>query len=223
MSDTSAGADRRLREPVVTVRAEASREAEPEIARFEVTAVATDAVRSDMLARLTARLDEVRAVLDGYAPAIEKRETSGLSVWSESKGASGPVGFRGQVTTTVTVHDLGVVGEMVLRVADVEETELNGPHWLLRPGSPVHRELRRAAVGEVIARAREYADALGAQVTGLVELSDSGMHAMPLGMVMAAGGAAGDLGLEPQRQQVSIHLEGRFTISPPTALDGPLD
>jgi uncharacterized protein YggE len=222
MSAMPAGADSRPREPVVTVRAEANIEAEPEIARFEVTVVATDPARADMLARLTARLDEVRAVLDGYAPAIEKRETSGLSVWSESKGTR-KIGFRGQVTTTVTVHDLSVVGEMVLRAADVEQTELNGPHWLLRPGSPVHRELRRAAVAEVIGRAREYAEALGARITGLVELSDSGISTMALGMAIPAAGAGLDLGLEPQRQQVSVHLEGRFTISPPAVLDDPVD
>lgn len=223
MTETRGDGVGRAREPVVTVRAEASREAEPEIARFEVTAVATDAVRSDMLARLTARLDEVRAVLDGYREAIEKRETSGLTVWSESKDASTPVGFRGQVTTTVTVHDLSVVGEMVLRAADVEQTELNGPHWLLRPDSPVHRELRRDAVAEVIARAREYAEALGARITGLVELSDSGVAALAMGRSMRLSGAAHDLGLEPQRQQVSIHLQGRFSISPPTVLPAPPD
>src|SRR5205809_6694974 len=156
--------------PVVAVRGESVSEVDPEIATCAVTVSARDKDRQETLRRLTARVDAVRAVLDGYAGAIEKRETSGLSVYPETRPSSERVrGYRGTVTTTITVTDFTVLGELLLRLADQDQTGVSGPQWGLRPGSPAHREARRAAVDDAGARAHEYAEALGARLTGLLE------------------------------------------------------
>ncbi|HEY2794242.1 MAG TPA: SIMPL domain-containing protein [Micromonosporaceae bacterium] len=217
--------------PTVAVRGTNSREVPPEIADFTVTVQARDKDRATTLNRLSERVATVRATLDGYAAAIEKRETSRLSVYAERKRSGEKVAaYVGSATTTVTVTDLDAVGEMMLRVADQDQVMVNGPYWSVRPASPVYREARHAAIADAVTRAKEYAEALGAQVTGLVELTDSGMSATTPGRPMVArfamaGGAAEqpELNLDPQLQQITAEIEARFTISDPTVLAAPLD
>ncbi len=217
--------------PTVAVRGESSREVDPELAEFTVTVSARDRDRAATLARLSERVAAVRRILDGYSAAISKRETSRMSVFAETKKSGEKISaYVGNATTTVTVTDLDVVGEMMLRVADADQVAVNGPFWSVRPGSPVYREARHAAIAEAVTRAQEYAEALGARVIGLVEISDagmsggSGMRVVPLSW-RAASAPAGqpELDLDPQRQQIQATVEGRFLISEPTILNQPVD
>jgi len=214
-----------MTEPIVAVRGESVREVDPEIATCAVTVSARDRDRLETLRRLASRVDTVRAVLDGYPDAIEKRETSGMAVYPETRPSSERVrGYRGTVTTTITVTDFTVLGELLFRLADQDQTSVSGPWWGLRPGSPRYGEARRAAIDDAIGRAREYAEALGARVTGLVEVADSGLstvaspRAMALGFGAAAEAGVPHLDLDPQRQTVSMSVEARFRISEPTVL-----
>ncbi|WP_433313835.1 SIMPL domain-containing protein [Micromonospora chersina] len=206
--------------PVVAVRGEAYREVAPELARFTVTATARDRDRETTLTRLAERTAAVRVLLDAAEPAVERRETGQLRVWPETKrSGERVVAYHGSVTTTVTVVDFTALGELMLRLADQEQVEVAGPWWSLRPDSPVHREARHAAIADALARAREYAEALGARVTALLELADTGLAAAPPMMAKAgfarAGEAAPELELDPQPQPVQAAVEARFTISEP--------
>ncbi|MEQ4303283.1 SIMPL domain-containing protein [Plantactinospora sp. B6F1] len=216
-------------QPFVLVRGEVVREVPPEIARFSVTVAARDRNRPAALARLAERSAAVRALIDGYGDAIERRETGDLWVRPELKRSEEKVtGYAGSATTTVTVADFGVLGELMLRLADQDQTTVAGPWWSLRPDSQVHRDARRAAVAEAISRAREYADALGAEVTALLHLADSGLTEQPLMMTRAAhtvgygaaGGAPPELELDPRVQTVHAAVEARFAISPPRLTAG---
>jgi uncharacterized protein YggE len=219
--------------PVLAVRGEAFREVLPELARFQVTATARDRDRQATLARLAERAEAARVLIDSYGAAIERRESGQLRVFPEVKrSGERVVAYHGSVTTTVTVTDFTVLGELMLRLADQDQTHVAGPWWELRPGSPVHREARRAAIGEAIDRAREYADALGARVIALIQLADTNMDRhQPMMMVGSAQsfGAKGamdnapELDLDPQVQTIQASVEARFTISEPTVLAEPRD
>ncbi|UWZ34106.1 SIMPL domain-containing protein [Dactylosporangium roseum] len=214
----------------VVVRGEAVRDVEPELAEFTVIVAARDKDRQAALARLRERADALRQFLDRYAEAIERRESGGLHVHPENARRGEKVtAYAGSVSTTVTVNDLTVLGELMLSIADQDQTHVYGPAWRLRDDSPVHRAARRAAIGEAIARAKEYAEALGARVETLVELADPGLSRGP--QPVAAGfetfaaqakhggpGGAPDLRLDPERQRVFAAVEARFTISDPTVL-----
>lgn len=211
--------------PVVAVRGEVVREVPPEIARFSVTVSARHADRQTTLARLSARADAVRDLIDGYGAAVERREAGDLRVRPELKGSRERIAaYHASVTTTVTVTDFTVLGELMLRLADQDQSDLAGPWWALRPDSAVYREARRAAIAEAVARAREYAEALGARVTRLVELADTGMTQQPMVMTRAAAYTFGaqeaadgppQLDLDPQPQTVHAAVEARFLISEP--------
>lgn len=215
--------------PVLRVRGEAFQEVSPEIARFAVTVAARDKDRQTTLNRLSQRAEAVRVLIDGYGTAVERRDAGELRVAPELKRSGERVAaYNGSVTTTVTVIDFTVLGELMLRLADQDQTTVAGPWWALRPGSPVHAEARRTAIAEALARAREYAGALGAEVTALVELADTGMTDRPMMAraaafsTMAASGPPA-LDLDPQPQTVQASVEATFTISAPTALAGPVD
>jgi uncharacterized protein YggE len=220
--------------PVVAVRGESVREVAPEVARFSVTVAARDRDRQATLSSLASRAEAVRALIDGYGEAIERREAGSLQVRPELKGSREKVvAYVGSVTTTVTVTDFAVLGELMLRLADQDQSSVSGPWWELRPASPIYREGRRAAIADAISLAREYAEALGARVTGLIEVSDAGMRPQPMMASRAmsvgfktrdmAAEAAPEIDLDPQAQTVHSAVEARFSISEPTALAEPVD
>jgi uncharacterized protein len=210
--------------PVVAVRGEAVREVPPELAQFTVTVAARDKDRQAALTRLTRRVEAIRAVLDEYAEAIERRETGMVQVHPELKGTGERVAaYVASLTTTVTVTDFAVLGDLMLRLASEDQTTVYGPWWSLRPDSQVHRQVRRAAVDEAVARAQEYAQAVGARLVKLLEVADAGMASgppMPMALqarMEATRGAAGppELNLEPQQQAVAASVEMRFTMTSP--------
>ncbi|TQJ24972.1 hypothetical protein FBZ33_5317 [Micromonospora sp. A202] len=208
--------------PVVQVRGEVTREVPPELARFAVTVTARGRDREATLTQLAERAAAVRVLLDGSEPAVARRETGDLWVRPQTKrSGERVVGWLGSVTTTVTVTDFTALGELMLRLADQDQVSVSGPWWELRPDSLVHREARHAAIRDALLRAREYAEALGARVTALIELSDTGPADRPMfaRAAFAGGGGAGggppELELDPQPQTVQAAVQARFTISDP--------
>jgi uncharacterized protein YggE len=211
--------------PTVAVRGEAVREVEPELAQLTVTIAARDSDRERVLRRLAERAAELRALLDRYAPAIERRETSRIYVYPQLKRSGERVrAYEGAVSTTVTFSDFSDLGEVALTLADHDQTTVYGPSWALRPDSPAYGEARRAAIDDALGRAREYADALGARLVRLVELTDTGLSGgrgpQPVAFATraAAVGEPPPLELDPQRQTVYAAIEARFAISDPTVL-----
>ena len=92
----------------------------------------------------------------------------------------------------------------------------------MRTDNPVHREVRLAAISDGRRRADDYAAALGARVTELIEVSDlePGMASPKMwGRARAAvamdSGAEASFDFEPQRQTVSGAVTLRFAITEP--------
>jgi uncharacterized protein YggE len=203
--------------PTIAVRGFASREVEPELVQLTISVAARGKDREGTLARLADRVSALKVLLDRYADGIDSRETSGLYVHPETKGRGERVSaYSGSVTTTVTFTDFAGLGDVVMALADADQTTVAGPYWSVRPDSPAYRDVRLAAVRDAIARSREYAEALSAEVLGLVELSDEPDHGGP-GMYRALRMDASDsqLELDPQRQTVTATVAAKFTISDP--------
>jgi hypothetical protein len=205
--------------PVVVVRGEATREVPPEQAVLSVTASARDRDRDTVLTRLAERSAAVRAVLDAHAEGIEKRETSHVSVYPDTKRRSdNPVAYVGRAGTTVTVTDFALLGELMVRLVSLDQVGLSGPWWRLRPGSKAGAEVRAEAIGEALQRAREYAAAVGATVQRLVEIADEsgggGFHPL-LAVGAARDTSVTQLEFDPQLQTVQASVIVRVTITEP--------
>ncbi|MCB5167776.1 SIMPL domain-containing protein [Streptomyces bambusae] len=217
--------------PRVAVRGEARIEVDPEIARLGITVSARGTDRRTALDDLTRRNTTVIDLVKSYGEAVEKLETGTFSITPEltRHGRGERIrAYHGRVHLTAELTDFTALGELTTRLADLDLTSVDGPWWALRPDSPAHGEARRQAVREAVQRAREYAQALGAELEALLELADLGaespepytMAAAPAGMMRSMAYAqdaelAPALDLEPQRQTVHAAVNARFTMTPP--------
>jgi len=219
--------------PVLAVRGESVIEVQPEIARIEVSVAATDADRARTLELLAERAAAVEKVLASFPDVIEKSESSGARISPQLAGRpprpGAGRGYVGAVHHAVTVTGFGRLGELMAQLADRELTEVGGPWWELRAQSPVYRDARVAAARDAVRRARDYAGALGSDVTGLVELADARLLSDARGPAEPAAGFPARLpqrtravvpeeltfDLTPATQTVRATVEARFTISRP--------
>ena len=215
-----------VEQPTVVVRGEAVREVPPELASFSVTVSARDKDRQTALTLLAQRAASLRTLLDGYEQSIERRETGGVHLRPEMKRTGERVvAYTGSVSTTVTVTDFTMLGDMLLRLADQDQTSLAGPWWELRPGSTAGADVRRAAIADALDRAREYADTVGARLDRLIEIADEGtgggggrpIMRAALGFAQAEGEPL-ELDVNPQPQTVHASVQVRFSITEPTSL-----
>jgi uncharacterized protein YggE len=215
-------------QPVVSVKGEATLEVEPEIALLSVTVQARDKDRHRVLELLTSRSQHMLSRVKAYGEAVEKLESQPASVRPEFKDVKARERISGYLATaglTVTVSDFTVLGELVTGLAAEELVSVSGPWWNLRPDSPVHRQARLAAATDAMQRAREYAEAFGGRITGLVEAADAGLlgtqpergaHMFRAMSAVASSSAQPDeLSFEPAKQTVRAQVEARFTMTPP--------
>ncbi|QXJ21706.1 SIMPL domain-containing protein [Actinomadura graeca] len=218
--------------PLISVRGEAVLEVEPEIARLSVYVQSQENDRRAALDRLVERNQQCLDLVRSYGDAVEKLETGGLSITPllRHRRREGDVrAYQGTTWIKVTVSDFAVLGELVTRLGDLERTAVNGPEWALRRDSEVYARAARQAAHEAVARARSYAEALGARLTGLVELADEGLTSTdaggPVTLAAAYGAVPGSapdqpeaIDLQPASQIVRAAVEARFTATAP-ALD----
>jgi uncharacterized protein YggE len=216
---------------VISVRGEATLVVDPEVADLTVVVTAQARDRREAFEKLVKRNDEVLELVRSYGDSVDRVESTGVSVAPElRKGKDERIrSYSGAVRVRVTVADLSVLGELVARVADLDTAVIQGPLWRLRRSSPVYREARNRAVAEAVARARDYAEAVGSRVTGLLELADTGLTSTSIApQPMAVGGVSfgaramaasayepPTLDLEPQQQTVYASVEARFQALQP--------
>ena len=206
--------------PQVVVRGEALLVVDPEIADVEVTVQVRARDRQTALERCSARQGDVAAVVAAAGDAVELTETTGVSVHLEVRDRRAPGEPVASLHTRLTLGRLDAVGELVVAHGRLDDVEVSGPYWRLRPDSPAAERARLAAIGDAVTRARQYAAAFGAHLTALVEVSDTGSGGAGLRVAGAMASMArfeGEphLDLVPARQEVHGSVEVRFAMSEP--------
>jgi uncharacterized protein YggE len=220
-------------QPVISVRGEATIEAEPEVAVVSVTVQARGRDRPTVLDLLATRNAQTLTLVKNYGEAVEKVESGVVTVFPDIKDkARGErvLRYLAQATARVTVRDFTVLGELVTRLADGDLVTVAGPWWSLRPDSPVYRQARIAAAQDATRRAEEYAAAFNGRLGQLIEAADTGLLAGPgeppvrtrgFAAMSARGMPGADeqavLDFEPAKQPVTAHVDARFYL----ALDPP--
>ena len=208
-----------LSAPQVQVRGEALLQAEPELADVDVTVRVRARDRETALERCRAAHDQVAAVATAGGDAVETVETTAVSVYLEVRDRRAPGEPVACVQTRLTVGRLDAVGELVVALGRLDDVEVSGPTWRLRPDSPVLEQARLDAVGDAVRRARQYAAAFGAELTALLEVRDAGLGGARVAAPMAAmarfESSELHLDLTPPRQEVHGAVEVRFAMSEP--------
>ena len=207
--------------PQVLVRGEALLEVEPELADIGVTVRARARDRQTALERCQAAQERVTAVAAAAGEAVESLETTAVSVHLEVRDRRAPGEPVASVHTRLTVARVDAVGELVVALGRLDDVEVSGPTWRLRPDSPALERARLDAVRDAVHRARQYAAAFGAQLTALLEVSDAGPGGGGLRVAASVASMARfedselHLDLTPPRQEVHGAVEVRFAMSEP--------
>jgi sugar phosphate isomerase/epimerase len=168
----------------------------------------------------------VAAVVEAAGDAVGTTESGAVLVHEEWR-EKGPPLPTATVETRLVLARLEAAGDLVGALGRLDDVSVSGPFWRLRPDSPVHAEARLAALRDAVRRAREYAAALGSELTALVEVADTGLSGGAPRFARAAAGMArfeaADLALDltPAPQEVHGSVEVRFTIRPPDLEDLP--
>jgi uncharacterized protein YggE len=205
-------------EPHLAVRGEHTREVDPEIAYLIVEVTSRAPTKEEALSQLTDRTEWLRSTLDRFASDIDRVDTAVFRVNPIfDKGSMElPTGYVGSIRTKVTVGDLSRIGDLVSHLSLGHMSEVTSLQWALRESSPVHSEIRIAAVREAVRRARDYAAALGSVLTGLIEIRDVGMRGYePFPLRRSTDRHPEVFDFEPEVQRVSVQVEARFTMTPP--------
>jgi uncharacterized protein len=207
--------------PQVVVRGEAVLTVPTEVAELMAVVRVSARDRQTALERCRARSDDVARAVAAAGDAVETSDTAAASVHVEryDQGPGTPVAT---VQTRIVLGRPEAAGNLVAALGELDDVMVEGPWWRLRPESQAPEEARLAAIDDAVRRARLYAGAFGAEITGLVEITDAGLTRPGRAgfggetggvALLSAGGPR--LELTPQEQRVYGSVEVRFTISPP--------
>lgn len=135
------------------------------------------------------------------------------------------VGWRVHVPIRVTVRDLDRLAELTRAVLEIPDVVVENVRWEVDPRNPAWPLVRAAAIQDAIAKARDYATALGGEVTALVHVADEGLMGGQDGShrhqqreyAMSAGDlefeSSGAPSVDPVPQEVRAVIEARFTAT----------
>jgi len=217
---------------LLSVRAEARQLVAPDYAvldgLFEHTAGSkVEAVRS-----VTASLDRLTADLTArggvpFDEATGRRPLTWSAYSSTTREESyhdketGRLERTGQVTATValqvTVRDLGMLGDLGGVLAAHPSLNVHGVTWHVDWDNPAWPQVRAAAIGAAIHKARDYAAALGATLRQVEHIADAGLlggdtapHVVAARAYSARAGQSGTPALNPVPQELIATIEARF-------------
>jgi uncharacterized protein YggE len=211
--------------PTVTVRGEGQAEGPPELATVSAVLHASGRTSAEVTRALADLAHQVEAALPDLSFDSVRTDPFSVSPVFDRRSGVRITGYTGRYATRLTLADFFGLSDLVVALAGLPGAQVDGPWWSLRRDSPLHREARVDAVRAAVARARDYADALGATLGDLLELSDTDGGTggtMPRMFAMAARGGAPaepELDLEPQPQTVTASLTARFALADVPAAD----
>ena len=132
--------------------------------------------------------------------------------------------LTGRVTATVavviTVRAFGLLDALGAMLAAREPVSVHNVAWQVDWDNPAWQDVRAAAIQAAIAKARDYATALGGSLRSVEHVADAGLLggdgaqprlASPMVHAAAAGGEPDAPSLDPVPQELVAIIEARFT------------
>lgn len=213
---------------LISVRGEAERRVQPEIAVVHAAATADGAERRTVASRVAATIAPLRTRLEELSRtgAVSTWSSGSVATWSDRPwNAEGnqlaPV-HHATIELVAAFDDVDALDEWVSLLADDDGMRVSNVEWQLSPAtrSSIESEVATAAVGVAIDRATAYATALGHAAVEPVEIADVGLltgadapPAAPMfarAATMSADASSGGVELRPSEIVVTAAVEARF-------------
>ena len=216
-------------------RAEARQLVAPDYAVLDGVIEHTAGSKVEAVRSVTASVDRLTADLAalGAVPLDEGTGRSPLT-WSAHSSTTreeryhdketGRLERSGQVTATValqvTVRDLDTLGDLGGVLAAHPSLNVQAVTWQVDWDNPAWPQVRAAAIGAAIGKARDYAAALGATVRHVEHIADTGLlggdtagyqpGSRALRAMSASAEGPGTPALNPVPQELIATIEARF-------------
>jgi len=230
---------------LLSVSAEARQLVAPDYAVVDGLIEHTAESKAEAVRSVTASVDRLTADLAALG-AVPFDEATGRRplTWSAHSSATreeryhdketGRVERSGQVTAAValrvTVRDLDALGDLSGVLAAHQGLNVHGVTWQVDWDNPAWPQVRAAAIGAAIQKARDYAAALGAALRHVEHIADTGLlggdaagyqpGSRALRAMNASAEGPGTPALTPVPQELIATIEARFRttdVSPPSA------
>jgi uncharacterized protein YggE len=219
----------------LSVSAEARQLVAPDYAVLDGLIEHTAGSKAEAVQLVTASLERLTADLAALG-AVPFDEAAGRRplTWSAHSSATreeryhdketGRVERSGQVTATValrvTVRDLGMLSDVSGVLAAHPSLNMHGVTWHVDWDNPAWPQVRAAAIGAAVRKARDYAAALGTTLRQVEHIADAGLlggtapyQPGRAAKALAASGSIHEPGtpaLNPVPQELIATIEARF-------------
>ncbi|WP_157966451.1 SIMPL domain-containing protein [Oceanibium sediminis] len=199
-------------------------QAVPDIARIEVSGVATGDSAGEAMGAASEAAANALALLKQRGVAERDLRTTSLSVYpvysrpgepgrQQSGDNDRPViaGFEARAGLSVVLRDIAEVGPTLDALLDAGINQIGGISFDLSDPAKVRDAARRDAVADAMARAALYAKAAGVTLGPLLHLQEGGSpSSVPMARMEAMGVAAS--AIAPGEQDVSASVTLRYAI-----------
>ena len=223
-------------EVLVSVRGRAEELIEPDRLTVQSQISRTGASKREALSDLGAAVGGLEDALRAASAVSRSTAASGASwTWWVRATTTAPeydtdptarMRLTGRTTATVTVMstltDLARLEALTSLLDAQEGLHVQTVTWAVDAANPAWRRVRATAIAAAMAKAHDYADALGGQLLRLEHIADSGLlgagdsaRVSYSGSYQAASshGPQGSPPLDPEPQPVTAYIEARFTAS----------
>jgi hypothetical protein len=208
--------------PFLTVTAEASVEATPDVASVSAGVVTQAPDAGAALAANSARMTEVVAALRKAGVAERDIQTSQLNLQPQYRYREGQAplitGYQATNSVSVRLRDLARVGPVLDTLVTVGANSVSGPDFLIDKPEPLLDQARANAVKAARARADLLAAAAGVQIVRILSIREGAafepqprpmMRTMAMDAVSAAPPPPVAPGETSLRAQVTVSFEIR--------------
>ncbi|MCS5734036.1 SIMPL domain-containing protein [Herbiconiux daphne] len=224
-----------MSETIITVAGSSQLRRNPERARVRIGVGFEGSKRDSVLAATRAAHESLtgslESILDEQNGPVRNWHSEDIRVWGQrpwsQDGARLPVEFHSAVFVDAEFDDFEALSEWIDVVSIREGIAIDGIDWLLSRETEraLQSEARQEAIADAVAKAHEYADALGLGDLTALSISDPGLLDNPAGqppagaMMMMAKGAPGGGGMELRPSMISVDasVHARFSASTPLA------
>lgn len=209
-----AAAQERAMQRMVTVSAEGSIGARPDIAHIQSGVVTEAATAAAALSQNSTTMTNLTIGLKATGIADADIKTTSFNVaprYVHARDGSAPTidGYRVTNDVHVIVRNIAKIGELLDQLVKLGANQIGGLSFDISKADALKDEARKAAIANARRRAELYAAAAGASLGPVVAISEETVHMAPRGAMMARAAAAESVPISEGTQQIEV----RVTVS----------